>query len=706
MQMSDQELILIVDDNPTNLELISETLGDAGYDIAIATSGERAIQQIQRSRPDLILLDVMMPGINGFQACQIIREEIALIDIPIIFMTALADIENIVKGLGIGAVDYITKPFQEQEVLARVKTHLRIKQVETRIRQSEERYENILNSLEEVVWSATLDPINFLYLNPGVKRIFGYSIQSLKINPQLWLDAIHPEDKEEVLTALESLHSMTPINIEYRIINSLGETRWIKVRAQKVLEPASQKGYRIDGILHDISPQKNAETQLIHDAQHDRLTGLLNRSCFITQTNKHLESIKSTKEANFAILFIDLDRFKNINESLGHHAGDQLLQKVSVLIKQALRPSDLMARIGGDEFTVLLNQISYAADAIKIAERIKQKLSTPIFIEGQLLFTTASIGIAVGGTHYSNAQEIIRDADIAMYQAKKHGKAEWKLFSQCMYENSFRQLELERDLRIALKRQDITLNYQPIVDISTQTLIGFEALARWVHPSKGLIAPGDFIPIAEESGLIENLGEQIIWQACNQIQDWQERYPDSPEFKISVNLSGKQFQSSRFMSTLDQIMKITGVTGAQLKLEITESVLIANQESFMTLLQEFVDRKIDLSLDDFGTGYSSLSYLHRFPLNELKIDRSFINRIESDRQSQEIVKTIITLAQTLNMDIVAEGVENQEQIEYLKTLNCHVAQGYFFSKPLSPNDAEIWLGNRKTNFLKQVKNNN
>lgn len=693
MQISTPELILIVDDNPTNLEVMSEALSDAGYDIAIATSGERAIKQIQRSQPDLILLDIMMPGINGFQACQIIREEIALIDIPIIFMTALADTENKVKGLELGAVDYITKPFQEQEVIARVKTHLRLKLIEKRLRQSEERFESILNSLEEVVWSATLGPLTFLYLNPAVEQIFGYPTQRLKNHPQLWFDAVHPDDQSRLKDAFETLQVDTSICLEYRIFNAAGEMRWLKVRAQKILEPEREEGYRIDGILHDISQQKHAETQLIHDAHHDNLTGLLNRNCFIGQTNQQLETLNLLSAEKFAVLFIDLDRFKSINDTLGHHLGDQLLKKVAERIKQSLRPSDVIARIGGDEFTILLKRVSHAADAICVVERIYEELSEAITLDGQLIYTTASTGIVIAAEHYSNAAEMLRDADIAMYQAKKQGKAGWKLFNQSMYDNSLRQLELERDLRLALERQEITLNYQPIVNMATQELLGFEALARWIHPHKGFIPPTDFIPIAEESGLIEALGEQILWKACRQMEEWNKLYPNARSFRMSVNLSLKQFQSAQLMAILDHILAVTGVSGAQLKLEITESVLIANHDSLVTLLYECLEREIALSLDDFGTGYSSLSYLHRFPLNELKIDQSFINRVETDRQAQEIVKTIITLAHTLHMDVVAEGVETQAQLNYLQTLNCNVAQGYFFSRPLPPAEAGRWIQN-------------
>ncbi|MCM1983926.1 two-component system response regulator [Lyngbya confervoides] len=693
-------LILIVDDNPTNLEVMSETLSDAGYEVAIATSGKRAIQQVQRRQPDLMLLDVMMPGCDGFQTCQIIRQDLGLKNIPIIFMTALADTGSKIKGLELGAVDYIAKPFHEQEVLARVNVHLQLKQTEQKLRRSEARLESILNSLEEVVWSVTVDPLQFLYINPAIEPISGYPAAHFMANPQLWFNMVHPEDRCTVQQAFESLTQTPAIELEYRILTQQGSTRWLRVRAQHIhdhtLEEAAREKpnqLRIDGILYDVSDRKEIETQLIHEAHHDSLTGLINRNCFIDTLTQRLVQSRIEPGSSFAVLFIDLDRFKSINDSLGHHLGDQLLQKVAERLQQSLRPADIIARLGGDEFTVLLDRVNHTNDAISVAERINQRLAIPFQIEGQLLFTTASIGIVMATPHYACAEELLRDADIAMYQSKKRGKASWQLFDPSMYESSLRQLELERDLRLSLENQDFSLYYQPIIHLETGRFLGFEALVRWIHPRRGFVSPAEFIPIAEESGLIEPLGDQILWTACRQIKQWLTQFPHLVDLSVSVNLSSKQLQNAKFVETLDRALTTTGISGQYLKLEITESILMGNHESLTSLFRSLLKRQVTLSLDDFGTGYSSLSYLHRFPLNEIKIDRSFINRIETDQQSREIVKIITTLAKTLNMTTVAEGVETLEQAEYLRSMACDMVQGYYFSQPLPEAEATAWIMN-------------
>ena len=691
MQSSNSELILIVDDNLTNLDVLAEILGDAGYEVAIAISGERALKLIQYSQPDLILLDVMMPGLDGYQTCQSIKEHDAWKSIPIVFMTALADAVNKVKGLELGAVDYITKPFQEEEILARIKTHLRLHHSEIKLRQSEARMESILNSLEEVVWSASHDLSEFIYLNPAVEDIFHCPSEQILQSPSLWFEMVHPEDKERFTQAFQSIEEKSSLELEYRIIDGNGSTRWLKIRAQKIKEVLDGHPDRIDGVLSDISDRKDIENQLHHESFHDKLTGLPNRSCFISQSNQLLGSLEQSPESNFAVLFIDLNRFKGINDSLGHQFGDQILQEVASRISQSLRPTDLIARVGSDEFAILLHNNCTPEETIQIAERMNERLSEAMYIEEQMIYSSASIGIVLSSSDYQNGEELLRDADIAMYYAKEKGKAGSEIFNLSMHEASVRQLELEQDLRIALSRKEITLNYQPILNLEDQFIFGFEALARWIHPQKGFISPADFIPIAEESGLIETLGEQVLWEACRQLQKWSKHIPTSHKLSMSVNLSGKQLLGNNFLQKLDTILEETNTSGEQLKLEITESILMDDNESLNILFQQLLERGITLSLDDFGTGYSSLSYLHRFPLNELKIDRSFINRIETDTQSQEIVKTIVTLAQTLDMSVVAEGVETQEQLDYLESLNCQKAQGYFFSKPLPEGSVKEWI---------------
>lgn len=685
--------ILIVDDTPTNLEVISEVLNDAGYEIAIATSGERALQQIERQIPALILLDVMMPKIDGFETCKRLKNNPRTANIPIIFMTALADVDNKVKGLELGAIDYITKPFQEKEVLARVKTHLRLRQTEEKLRQSEERLESILNSLEEVVWSASLDPFKFLYINAAIGKIYQRPAEDFLQEPNLWFDMIHPEDRSKVEAYFQNFEPQSQMELEFRILNPSAQIRWLRIRGQLAPSGVGAK-QRIEGIMHDVSDRKQFEMKLIHDARHDNLTGLGNRNFFIDRVNATLEQAKLTDNFNFAVLFVDLDRFKKINDSLGHMVGDRLLIKVAQILRRCLRQNDIIARLGGDEFTILLDGLQRPSDALLVAERIGRQLKEPMELDKYSFFITASIGIALGSIEYREAEEILRDADIAMYQAKKQGKARHQLFNQNFYKNAMYQVKLEQDLRLAIDRQEFILHYQPIVELATERLVGFEALVRWIHPERGLVSPADFIPLAEESGTMETLGEILLRQACSQLRRWQDRFGCASDLTMSVNLSCQQLQSQRFLAVLDGIIAETGVSREQIKLEITESLLMENSEATLEILQTLQQWGVGLSLDDFGTGYSSLSYLHRFPIDTLKIDRSFINRMDSDLQSREIVKTIIALAQTLKMKVVAEGVETAQQAANLKDLQCALAQGYFFSKPLPADRATQWIGDR------------
>ncbi|NJK40157.1 MAG: EAL domain-containing protein [Acaryochloridaceae cyanobacterium SU_2_1] len=510
---------------------------------------------------------------------------------------------------------------------------------------------------------------------------------------------VHPEDKTRLKQALQRLSAQSAIGLEYRIIDRTGNIRWLKIRAQRNSALAKNQADRIDGVVHDISDQKRVEYHLSYEAYHDNLTALANRNSFIRQSNQLLHAFKENPSERFAVLFIDLDRFKRINDSLGHYVGDQLLQQVAKRLQQCLRPFDLIARIGGDEFAILLKNLSQPEDPIIVAKRIHSQLTEAIRIENQIFFVSVSIGIVIASFRHASAEELLRDADIAMYQAKKEGKARYQLFNESMHIDSVRRLDLERDLRIALNNQEITLHYQPIVNLETQVVTGFEALARWTHPQKGFISPADFIPIAEESGLIVELGEQILRQACHQLKQWNSCFPEVSTYTMSVNLSGKQLQSLSFIDTLDEILNANNISGHQLKLEITESLLMDNHDSILTLLNSLLKRDITLSLDDFGTGYSSLSYLHRFPLSELKIDRSFVSRIEDDIQSQEIVKTILNLANTLNMSVVAEGVETLGQLKYLKILKCNKAQGYLFYKPLSKTDVDKLLEDHANHWM-------
>jgi diguanylate cyclase (GGDEF)-like protein len=430
-----------------------------------------------------------------------------------------------------------------------------------------------------------------------------------------------------------------------------------------------------------------------HAAFHDALTGLPNRSLFTEHLRIALERARQNEEYLFCVLFLDLDRFKNINDSLGHPCGDELLSLVARRLEGCIRQTDMVARFGGDEFAILLDAIENPSDAIRVAEKIQQAISAPFKIHNHEAVTTASIGVALSTSDYSEAEDMIRDADTAMYRAKDQGKARYEIFDTAMHAHAVTLLRLESDLRRALEREELCVYYQPIVSIASGELHGFEALVRWQHPERGIILPDQFIGLAEETGLILSLGLSVLREACTQLRTWQQQSLSDRNLIMSVNLSGKQLSQSDLIEKIEVVLNESGIEPWQLKLEITESVVMENAELAAVTLARLRGLGVRLSIDDFGTGYSSLSYLNRFPVDTLKIDRSFIKRLSEGDENVEIVKTIVTLAGNLGMQVIAEGVETAEQLHQLQILKCQYGQGYLFSKPMSAADADMFLLN-------------
>jgi diguanylate cyclase (GGDEF)-like protein len=443
------------------------------------------------------------------------------------------------------------------------------------------------------------------------------------------------------------------------------------------------------GLLTDITERKLAEEQLLHDAFHDSLTNLPNRALFTDLLGRSLGRAQRRADYRFAVLFIDLDRFKVVNDSLGHSVGDELLRAITRRIERCVRPGDTVARLGGDEFTILVDDIGNASDATRVADRIQRELTQPFNLSGHEVFTSASIGIALSASGYEEVDDLLRDADIAMYRAKALGKARYEVFDTAMHARAMALLELETDLRRAIERNEFRLYYQPVVNLETGRIAGFEGLVRWQHPQRGLIGPAAFVPIAEEMGLIIPIGRWVLKEACRQMQEWQERFPGTRDLTISVNLSGKQFAQARLVEDVSQALKESGLAPGRLRLEITESAVMENAASAMAMIEQLRGLDVKIDIDDFGTGYSSLSYLQRFEVDHLKIDRSFVSNIGSDRgENAEIVRTIVTLARHLGMDAVAEGVETQDQLRMLQELGCGSVQGFLFAEPVSRDEAE------------------
>jgi diguanylate cyclase (GGDEF)-like protein len=419
-----------------------------------------------------------------------------------------------------------------------------------------------------------------------------------------------------------------------------------------------------------------------HAAFHDSLTGLPNRAMFSELLMAEIENARRRSDHLFSVLFIDLDRFKNINDSLGHGYGDLLLVAFAERLERILRPLDTLARFGGDEFAILLTSISSAEDAVRVAERILDDLKLPFDLRKNSSFTSASIGIALSSGGYDRPEDILRDADTAMYRAKENGKGRYEMFDKDMHARAVSRLRLERDLRQAIERKEFSVHYQPIMALGSGKLAGFEALVRWNHPAEGLVPPSEFIPVAEETGLIVQIGQWVLEEACAAVAKWQQQSPRHRNLSLSVNLSAKQVSQHDFLEQVESALSKSGLDARNLKLEITESVVMENAEAAAAMFKKLRALGVQLSIDDFGTGYSSLSYLHRFPLNYLKIDRSFVGRMTETSDNAEIVKTIVTLAHNLGMQAIAEGVETEEQLAKLRTIGCEYGQGYLFSRPI------------------------
>ncbi|MGG6241525.1 two-component system response regulator [Nodosilinea sp. AN01ver1] len=713
---SPKPVILIVDDIPDNLHLLTRELSAQGYETRAVLTGTMALT-VARSTPiDLILLDIMLPDMDGYTVCQTLKADPATEAIPVIFLSALDEALDKVKAFTVGGVDYVTKPFKTIEVMARVSTQLSLRQaqlqlqqfnqelenqvqqrthelgtanrslqaeiqvrqqVEQDLRHSELRYRLIADHMGDLVCLHNPDG-QFLYVSPSAQTLLGYAPEAL-IGKSI-ADFCHPDDLQYVQihfkAPLESTQAMT---LCYRFRRQSGRYLWLETLTKPVLDETGQMTSTVTS-SRDVTRRVKIEKQLRYDSLHDALTHLPNRDWLAKRLELEILQCQRYSQTCFGLLMIDLDRFKAVNDSLGHLTGDKLLIAVSSLLKSCVRDIDMVSRWGGDEFVIFLDRITDLKEAIQVAERIKTVLESPIEVDGKIIFTSASIGILMGNSAYKTSNEIFRDVDIALYRAKALGRNRYEIFGLEMYQEAIALLNLENDLRLAIHQQHFVTYYQPIVSLSTQALLGFEALVRWQHPGRGLVMPGDFIDLAEDTGLIKAIGSQVLRQVCQTIKQWENEYSLDDNFRVSVNVSGQQFRDATFITTLDHILAETGVRGDRLKLEITERVLLEQSDSIAQTLADITARGMQLSIDDFGTGYSSLRYLSQFAVQTLKIDRSFVSQMQPRRQG--IVQAIIDLAHNLEMDCIAEGVETAEQRSQLLQLGCEAAQGYLFSRPL------------------------
>jgi diguanylate cyclase (GGDEF)-like protein/PAS domain S-box-containing protein len=630
----------------------------------------------------MVLLDIMLPVVDGITVLKKIREEFSASELPVIMVSAKDDSEGIVEALQLGANDYVTKPVDFPVALARIDTQLSHRRMKMALQESEERYALALAGANDGLWDWDLRT-DAMYYSARWKAMLGLTDEDPVLNtPEEWFGRVHPNDlealKEKIDGHLED--GSQHFECEYRILHQSGSYRWALSRGMAVRDPRGDV-YRMAGSQTDITNRK----------VYDPLTGLPNRILFMDRLAHSLRRFKRHREYDFAVLLLDLDRFKIVNDSLGHHIGDKLLIELSQRLNLCVRDGDTVARFGGDEFTILLDEITDVSDATRVAERIQDALQSPFVLDGHEVFTSASVGIALSATGYEIPNDVVRDADTAMNRAKALGKARHEMFDRAMHTQSSRRLQLETDLRRAVEREEFEVFYQAIVALADETIIGFEALVRWSHPERGRVFPDEFVGIAEETGLILPIDRYVLREACRQTKEWQAKFGP---LSISVNLSAKQFALRDIVYVIDQVLKDTGLAPTDLKLEITESALMDNQDSAAEIFHEIKKRDVQLGLDDFGTGYSSLSYLHRFPLDTLKIDRSFVSRMnegDTPGEHEAIVRTIVNLAQNLKFNTVAEGIETVDHLRALQALDCLYGQGYYFSKPITAAEAEQLL---------------
>ena len=692
--MSNQnQRILVVDDDLTARLLMQAALEKSGFEVSLAENGEEGLRQFRTGPCDLVMLDVDMPGMNGYQACAALRQE-AGEELPIIMVTGMDDAESVDQAFESGATDFLSKPINWGLVGHRVKYLLRAYGVLLDLNTASAHNSAILDAI----------PDTLLRLDAGGQvldaRLGGQVRERLHL-PKCGasLAQSFPADVAEriLVSAARAVASGVAENMDITLGVPDGGERHFEVRL------AGINSQETLCLMHDITERKQSEKSIYRLAYFDTLTGLPNRLSFFERLQREVH--RARHHSRLAVLFMDLDGFKNVNDTLGHGVGDLLLQTVAERLRQGVRPADLvarrdfdeveldLARLGGDEFTVLIPELRHGDTAWAVAHRIQDLLRRPFAIGGREVVVTASIGIAVYPDDGEDAQTLVKHADTAMYHAKEQGRDNCQFYSSSLTEEAMRRLNLESNLRLALERGEFFLAYQPQLDLASGRIHSLEALIRWQHPQQGLISPMEFIPAAEENGLIVPIGDWVLRTACNDLARWRAA---GRGLRVAVNLSAVQFRDPDLVSRIKAILAETEVAPKALELEVTEGALMEDSATTLATLNSLREVGMELSLDDFGTGYSSLSYLKRLPLTNLKVDQSFVRGLPADKESLAIVRAIVSLAKNLGFTVTAEGVETIEQARILQGLSCETLQGYYFSKPVRAADIADLLDRRWT----------
>lgn len=671
----------------TSAELRAAFPDDGAYVVSECPTVRDAAHAVRAAEHDVILLDLDLPDATDVEALAGVRTGDR--GTPVIVIADLKDSSKALAAVGRGCVDFLVREQLSPGMVRRAVRYV-IDSARTgrALAEREQQYRGLFEQSRDAIFMADADGA-MTQLNQAAIDLVGSPRDDLIGSSFLTLCA-EPTDRTRVRAHLDETGDVQ--DMEIRVRRTDGEDRWCLLSTWVGRrEDGSVSGYQ--GILHDVSGRKQMEEQLTHEAFHDRLTGLPNRALFMDRLERAVARRRRGEAEDLAILFLDLDRFKVVNDSLGHSAGDQLLRLLAELLLREVRAEDTVARIGGDEFAILLDGVTDAVDPTHVAQRIQDRLRIPFVLAGRDIFSSVSIGIAFGGAATENPGDLLREADMAMYRAKELGPARYQIFDQGMHAEAVSLLQLETDLRLALDRQEFVVHYQPVMDLEADRVAGFEALIRWEHPQHGVLQPQAFIPLAEDTGLIGDLGEWVLRQAAWQLSIWRQRGPECHDLFMCVNVSARQFTLSDLVESVARVLDETGIPGPLLRLELTESAVMQSPDAAVRTLTALRNLGVGLSIDDFGTGYSSLNYLHNFPIDTLKIDRSFISRLEEEGEAG-MVQTIMALARNLGMKAIAEGVETERQLVRLRELGSTSVQGFLFSTALDSTAAGLLLDQR------------
>ncbi len=693
MNSNRQPRILVVDDDAGGRRLTRATLTKAGFGVVEAGNGQLALDAIAVEMPDLVLLDVSMPVMDGFSACAALRALPGGDRIPVVMMTGLDDTGSIERAFEVGATDFITKPINWAVLPHRVRYMLRASTAIHELQQNQRRLSNAqrIGDMGDWEWEVRTDRMQ---PSDQAWRIFGHAGVPARLPMAGFFATVMTDDAERLQQAcLRAVANGEGFAIDHRIALPGGDVRHVHQQVEVIERATDGMALRLAGAVHDTTRSKDAEEQIRRLAYYDPLTGLPNRLLFVEQLGKAIAQAER-HERRVAIMFVDLDNFKRVNDTLGHKAGDELLRLASARLAGALRAQDCLtrvrgeiephtiARLGGDEFIVLLTDVQRTDDAALVAQRLVDTLNEPVTVQGTEVFVGGSVGVAMFPDDGCDIDTLLMNADTAMYRAKAAGRGGFQMYDRSMNERALERLRMETRLRRALERDEFVLHYQPRVDVVTGRIVGAEALIRWQHPERGLLPPAEFIPLVEDAGLVIPIGEWAIRTVCAQSAAW--AADGLQTVPIAVNLASTHLKERGLPALVAQALQQHGVSAGCLEIEVTESILLAEPELSVAIATELAEMGVQLSIDDFGTGYSSLGYLKKLPIAALKIDRSFVRDLVSDPDDEAIVKAIIALAHSLKLKVVAEGVETPAQLAFLQAMRCDEYQGFLTSRAIDP----------------------